>query len=142
MNIFFVNPDGEGQRGIVLSSNHDLRRSRNSAARNQTLVWSMPVTNARPVTENIEMLPRSLDTGNKARLSSPHATQVVETIQSKSIMTALFTEARRVLSVVSMWQERAATRHALARLDDHLLLDIGLTRADVERERMKPFWRK
>jgi uncharacterized protein YjiS (DUF1127 family) len=142
MNIFFMNPDGEDQRETVLGSNHGLRRSRNSAARNQTLVRGMSVTNVRPVMENIEMLPRSLDAGNKARLSSPHATQVVERIRSKSIMTALLTEARHVLSVVSMWQARTATRHALARLDDHLLLDIGLTRADVERERMKPFWRE
>jgi uncharacterized protein YjiS (DUF1127 family) len=29
----------------------------------------------------------------------------------------------------------------LARLDDHLLSDIGLSRSDVEREIHKPFWR-
>ncbi len=88
------------------------------------------------------MLPGSLDAGNNARLSSPRATQAVEAIRSKSIIIALFTEVRRVLSVVSIWQERTAARHGLARLDDHVLLDIGLTRADVERERRKPFWRE
>ncbi len=37
--------------------------------------------------------------------------------------------------------DRARQRHALGRLDDHLLKDIGLTRADVHREYDKPFWR-
>ncbi|HXV22906.1 MAG TPA: DUF1127 domain-containing protein [Alphaproteobacteria bacterium] len=39
------------------------------------------------------------------------------------------------------WQERARQRRALLQLDDALLKDIGLTRADVERECGKPFWR-
>jgi uncharacterized protein YjiS (DUF1127 family) len=37
--------------------------------------------------------------------------------------------------------ERWCQRQALLRLDDHLLKDIGLTRADVEREVTKPVWR-
>ncbi|MBX6321735.1 MAG: DUF1127 domain-containing protein [Rhodospirillaceae bacterium] len=37
--------------------------------------------------------------------------------------------------------ERARQRHALQSLDDRMLKDIGLTRADVEREVRKPFWR-
>jgi len=41
-----------------------------------------------------------------------------------------------------MWQQRAASRHVLARLDDHLLQDIGLTRGAVRRDLMKPFWRE
>lgn len=32
-------------------------------------------------------------------------------------------------------------REHLASFDDRLLQDIGLTRADVEREYSKPFWR-
>ena len=39
------------------------------------------------------------------------------------------------------WRERARQRHALARLDDRMLRDIGLSRADVYREYRKPFWR-
>ena len=35
------------------------------------------------------------------------------------------------------WQQR----QALMRLDEHLLKDIGLSRADVENEVRKPFWR-
>jgi uncharacterized protein YjiS (DUF1127 family) len=39
------------------------------------------------------------------------------------------------------WQERAESRRLLARLDDRLLRDMGVSRADVERECGKPFWR-
>ena len=39
-----------------------------------------------------------------------------------------------------VWAERAAERRHLAELDDHLLNDIGLNRADVEVASTKPFW--
>lgn len=39
------------------------------------------------------------------------------------------------------WIERARQRRALFRLDDRMLKDIGLSRADVAREADKPFWR-
>jgi uncharacterized protein YjiS (DUF1127 family) len=39
------------------------------------------------------------------------------------------------------WQERARQRHRLGEMDDHLLRDIGLSRADLEHESAKPFWR-
>ena len=39
------------------------------------------------------------------------------------------------------WQERARQRHRLGEMDDHLLRDIGLSRADLEYESSKPFWR-
>jgi uncharacterized protein YjiS (DUF1127 family) len=40
------------------------------------------------------------------------------------------------------WQERSRQRSMLARLDEHLLRDLGLTRADAEEEYGKPFWRR
>lgn len=39
------------------------------------------------------------------------------------------------------WYERWRQRQALMRLDDHLLKDIGLSRADAEQEATKPFWK-
>ena len=36
--------------------------------------------------------------------------------------------------------ERSAQRHALARLDDDRLRDVGLTRADARAEAAKAFW--
>lgn len=43
---------------------------------------------------------------------------------------------------VLSWLERVHQRRQLAQLSDHMLKDIGLTRADVEAEILKPFWRE
>lgn len=40
-----------------------------------------------------------------------------------------------------LWQARARQRRHLSKMDDHMLNDIGLTRAEVAREIKKPFWR-
>ena len=48
---------------------------------------------------------------------------------------------RRVGGRVAAWQERARMRRGLAAMDDRLLRDIGLTRAQAHREYDKPFWR-
>jgi uncharacterized protein YjiS (DUF1127 family) len=45
------------------------------------------------------------------------------------------------LRVVLVWHERARQRRALARLDDRLLRDVGLSRAQAVGEARKPFWR-
>jgi uncharacterized protein YjiS (DUF1127 family) len=49
--------------------------------------------------------------------------------------------AGALLATVAVWRERARQRRALATMDDYLLRDIGLTRADVDHEAGKPFWR-
>ncbi len=41
-----------------------------------------------------------------------------------------------------VWQGRAAARIHLADLDDRVLRDMGMTRADARREAAKPLWRK
>jgi uncharacterized protein YjiS (DUF1127 family) len=43
--------------------------------------------------------------------------------------------------LIASWIERARQRRALAGLDDQMLRDIGITRADAAREAGKPFWR-
>jgi uncharacterized protein YjiS (DUF1127 family) len=47
----------------------------------------------------------------------------------------------RIFEAPFLWAERAAERRHLAELDDHLLRDIGLNRAEVEAASTKPFWR-
>lgn len=42
---------------------------------------------------------------------------------------------------LAIWRERRARRADLGRLDDRMLADIGLSRADAELEVAKPFWR-
>ena len=46
----------------------------------------------------------------------------------------------RLVARLLAWHERARQRRALAGLDDHMLWDLGLTRADVEGEVGKHFW--
>ena len=38
------------------------------------------------------------------------------------------------------WQELARQRRALLTLDDRMLKDIGITRADAQLEASRPFW--
>jgi len=45
------------------------------------------------------------------------------------------------LTLAYSWRERSRQRRTLHRLDDRMLRDIGLSRADVEYEASKPFWR-
>lgn len=46
-----------------------------------------------------------------------------------------------VLELLVTWQARAQERRLLLQLDERMLKDIGVTRADVAREAAKPFWR-
>jgi uncharacterized protein YjiS (DUF1127 family) len=39
------------------------------------------------------------------------------------------------------WRARSRERRTLIGLGDRMLRDLGLTRADVDRQAMKPFWR-
>ncbi|MBM3569216.1 MAG: DUF1127 domain-containing protein [Alphaproteobacteria bacterium] len=47
----------------------------------------------------------------------------------------------RLADALYVWRQRAATRYSLAELDERMLRDIGLSRADAQRETDKPFWR-
>ena len=48
----------------------------------------------------------------------------------------------RACDLLLTWQERAHQRHSLEALSDHMLRDIGLSRADVMAETTKPFWQR
>ncbi len=54
---------------------------------------------------------------------------------------ALSQAVSTAFGALSLWQERAAQRTHLAALGDHALKDIGISRADADREAAKPFWR-
>jgi len=45
------------------------------------------------------------------------------------------------IGTVTLWQARRRARRQLSDLSDQMLQDIGITRAEVEREYGKPFWR-
>ena len=47
----------------------------------------------------------------------------------------------RAVATVSAWHERARQRRALVALSDQMLCDIGISRAQAQRESARPFWR-
>lgn len=51
------------------------------------------------------------------------------------------TPIERLRTALHTWRHRRRSRLDLLALDDHLLKDIGLTRAQVHVEASKPFWR-
>ena len=50
--------------------------------------------------------------------------------------------AGRILAMLREWRRRSRDRASLATLDDRMLADIGITRADAEYLSDKPFWRE
>ena len=48
----------------------------------------------------------------------------------------------KAAEVTQPWYYRWRQRQALMRLDDHLLKDIGVSRADADQEATKPFWKE
>ncbi len=59
---------------------------------------------------------------------------------AKAINGRILAGISAVFAVLCAWQERALIRHRMRTLDDRILDDIGLSRAEVEREAEKPFW--
>jgi uncharacterized protein YjiS (DUF1127 family) len=55
--------------------------------------------------------------------------------------SALAQLVSRITDTYSTWRRRTTTRFELARLDDRMLRDIGVTHNAVEEEVSKPFWR-
>lgn len=48
---------------------------------------------------------------------------------------------QRLIETLERWVERHRQRRALLEMSDHLLKDIGISRADAWQEAHKPFWR-
>ena len=46
------------------------------------------------------------------------------------------------VDILLEWYERSRQRRQLLSLDDQLLKDIGISRADAEAEANKPFWER
>jgi uncharacterized protein YjiS (DUF1127 family) len=79
------------------------------------------------------MLPGSLEAARRVRLAPPRAKSEHATVFLRALC--------RVPHIIRRWFMRVESRRELAMLSDYELRDIGLTRNDVDREFMKPFWR-
>ena len=62
-------------------------------------------------------------------------------LPSLGLVAILAPWLRRTIETLELWARRIRDRDALLRLDDHVLKDIGLTRAEAEAQWRKPFWR-
>lgn len=78
------------------------------------------------------MLPGSLEARRDVLLA-------LQSAAPKRVATFL-AAIRRMPNIAWAWIMSIQSRRDLAMLSDHVLHDIGLTRNDVERELMKPFW--
>lgn len=73
----------------------------------------------------------------KYELSSP--SRILPGTQAAAGQATAFLAS--VFDAPFVWLERIQDRRRLAELDDHLLRDIGLTRAEAAHAASRPFWR-
>ena len=59
-----------------------------------------------------------------------------------SMVQRIEAAAIKVRKTLAVWVSRTAERRHLAELNDHMLKDIGLTRAEVAVEINKYFWQR
>jgi uncharacterized protein YjiS (DUF1127 family) len=72
-------------------------------------------------------------------LSTPEA-QPYRLPALRTVIRGLGKATRTLAAVVREWRQRAEGRSYLARMDQHMLKDIGASRAEVFREQAKWFW--
>ena len=65
----------------------------------------------------------------------------LEGLSTRSTLPAPSLIAVKLAWAYVLWSQRRESRKHLARLDDHLLRDIGLSRKEADLEMRKPFWR-
>jgi uncharacterized protein YjiS (DUF1127 family) len=75
------------------------------------------------------------------QLTTARAARCHGPIRSAHQRTSWAPAVQRAVDLLLTWQQRARDRQQLQSLSDHMLRDIGLTRADVFLEASKPFWR-
>ena len=90
----------------------------------------------KPLLELVKVNPRPMR--NTMNANPTHPTSSTSSFAGVSRLAGV---AGRVVDLLATWQQRAADRQHLLTLDDGMLRDIGLSRADVEFEISKPFWR-
>ena len=70
-----------------------------------------------------------------------HTASPVSSWRSQRAVTGQFLNSSGgVLRLLDLWWERAVARRHLAEMDDHMLLDIGLSKVEAVAEAKKPFW--
>jgi uncharacterized protein YjiS (DUF1127 family) len=77
-----------------------------------------------------------------SRTTSRGPGRIPQETQRQPFRHRLSSFLRGVRAALREWRQRRIGRLELARFDERMLRDIGLTRLDAEYEINKPFWRK
>jgi uncharacterized protein YjiS (DUF1127 family) len=79
--------------------------------------------------------------GNSAAVGDGGAARMVIAHPEGGLRSALRRSVIRMVEAFLAWHDRARERRALMELSDHMLRDIGISRAEAHGEAAKPFWR-
>ena len=74
-------------------------------------------------------------TGRSAHIALPRT-------RRRALRAALRAGLNRIYATLREWHRRSRDRAELARFDERMLRDIGVTPGDVLQEINKPFWRR
>lgn len=61
-------------------------------------------------------------------------------LRASELWRPFLSVGERAVTAILIWQERSAERQRLKGMEDYLLKDVGLTRAEMDHEVRKPFW--
>ena len=75
-------------------------------------------------------------------MAAIHWQQPHHRARRQNAIHALSDASSHFVATLREWRRRNRERAELAALDDRMLKDIGLTRADAEFSSNKPFWRE
>jgi uncharacterized protein YjiS (DUF1127 family) len=79
--------------------------------------------------------------GNSAAVGAGGAARMAVAHPEGGLRSALRSSVIRMVEAFLAWHDRARERRALMELSDHMLRDIGISRAEAHDEAAKPFWR-
>ncbi len=90
---------------------------------------------------DVAALARSAGGAGESVLAIDRRFGLRETVSPRTNTSRWARLLRSLTWTVRLWQDRSETRHALSELDGRLLNDIGKSRAEAQRESVKPFWK-
>jgi len=73
---------------------------------------------------------------------APRSAAAVAATRTRTALDDLGDAAQSFVATLRVWRRRLRERDQLSRMDERLLKDIGITRAEALRLSDKPFWKE